>query len=102
MLSTIAYLEGDSASALRCDMLCHRYAKDIKLVEQSIEHTFNLLLHYNKIEDCAVLINQSLDMLSSLYEKHENANKLGKSNLPLEYTLGTVFILKAILSIKES
>jgi len=23
ILSTIAYLEGDSASALRCDMLCH-------------------------------------------------------------------------------
>ena len=43
LLGTISYLEGDSANALRIAMVCHRYAKDIKLVEQSIVHTFNLL-----------------------------------------------------------
>lgn len=69
MLSTIAFLEGESASALRCDMLCHQYAKDMRLVEQSIEHTFDLLLHFGKIDDCLQLINPALDMLHSLHEK---------------------------------
>ena len=44
MLSTIAFLEGESASALRCDMLCHTYAKSMTTVERAIEHTFDLLI----------------------------------------------------------
>jgi hypothetical protein len=44
MLSTIAFLEGESASALRCDMLCHTYAKNMKTVEKAIEHTYDLLI----------------------------------------------------------
>ncbi len=69
MLSTIAFLEGESAQALRCDMQCHQYVKDMKLVENAIEHTFNLLLHFNKIDDCLALINPSLDMLTSLFDR---------------------------------
>lgn len=69
LLSTIAYLEGESASALRCDMLSHQYAKDLKFVESAIEHTFNLLLHFNKLDDCCNLINPSIEMLQSLRDK---------------------------------
>lgn len=52
MLSTIAFLEGESASALRCDMLSHQYAKEMAGVERAIEHTFELLLHFKKYDDC--------------------------------------------------
>lgn len=72
MLSTLAFLEGESASALRCDMLCHQYAKDMRLVETSIEHTFDLLLHFNKLDDCLMLVNSSISMMQSLHEKHIN------------------------------
>jgi len=44
LLSTIAYLEGESATALRCDMLCHSYVKNMETVEKAIEHTFDLLM----------------------------------------------------------
>jgi len=98
LLSTIAYLEGESASALRCDMLCHQYAKGVELVEQAIEHTFDLLLLFNKLEDAATLINNSIDMALSLREKHSNQQALNNTsnqnarsvtinNLPLEYLL---------------
>lgn len=56
LLSSIAYLEGESASALRCDMLCHQYAKNMGLVEDAIEHTFDLMLKFNKVQDCVNLI----------------------------------------------
>jgi len=68
ILSTIAFLEGESASALRCDMLCHTYAKSMVTVEKAIEHTFDLLLHFNKLGDCRELIDPSIKMLSNLYE----------------------------------
>lgn len=62
-LSTIAFLEGESASALRCDMLCHNYAKNMTTVEKAIEHTFDLLLHFDKLDDARTLIDPSLKML---------------------------------------
>jgi hypothetical protein len=68
LLSTIAFLEGESASALRLDMLCHTYAKSMSTVEKSIEHTFDLLMQYNKFDDCRQLIDPSIKMLASLYE----------------------------------
>jgi len=39
------------------------------LVENAIEHTFNLLMSFNKLDDCLALINPSLDMLNSIHEK---------------------------------
>ena len=69
MLSTIAFLEGESASALRCDMLCHSYAKNMPTVEKAIEHTFDLLLYFQKLDDCRSLIDPSIKMLKGLYEQ---------------------------------
>ena len=69
LLSTIAFLEGESASALRCDMLCHTYAKDMYTVEKAIDHTFDLLLHFNRFDDIRTLIDPSIKMLSGLYEE---------------------------------
>jgi hypothetical protein len=68
-LSTIAFLEGDSASALRCDMLCHNYAKNMVTVEKAIEHTFDLLVHFDKLDDARTLIDPSIKMLLQLYEQ---------------------------------
>jgi hypothetical protein len=68
LLSTIAFLEGESASALRCDMLCHNYAKGMETVERAIEHTFDILVHFNKLDDCRQLIDPSIKMLANLYE----------------------------------
>lgn len=63
LLSTIAYLEGESASALKCFMLCHSYAKNIPTVEKAIELTFDLLLEFNKLNDCRSLLDPSIKML---------------------------------------
>lgn len=41
----------------------------MRQVENAIEHTFDLLMHFNKIDDCLNLINPSLDMLNSLYDR---------------------------------
>jgi len=51
-LSTVAYLEGESGSALKLDMLCHNYAQEMGFVEKAIEHTFELLVEFNKLDDC--------------------------------------------------
>lgn len=32
-------------------MQCHQYVKSMRLLENAIEHTFNLLMHFDKIED---------------------------------------------------
>lgn len=37
LLSQIAYIEGESASALRLDMQCHRYAKEMSFIEKAVE-----------------------------------------------------------------
>jgi hypothetical protein len=50
-------------------MLCHSYAKDIILVERSIEHTFRLLAQFNKLEDCEVLVDKSIEMLVNLRDQ---------------------------------
>lgn len=111
LLSTIAFLEGESASALRCDMLCHNYAKGMVTVERAVEHTFDLLMQFNKLDDCRTLVDPTIKMLAQLYDQWTEQGLThggGKSefpsqnNLPLEYVIGTVNILKAILSIKEA
>lgn len=42
----------------------------MRVVENAIEHTFNLLLHYNKVDDCLNLINPAIIMLTNIYDKH--------------------------------
>lgn len=111
-LSTIAYLEGESGSALKLDMLCHNYAEDMEFVEQAIIHTNDLLTEFNKIEDCRVLLDGSIEMLNdiklSMTQKSDGKQKSVSSlsastqnNLPLEYALSTCYLLKAKLHIKE-
>ena len=41
----------------------------MKLVENAVEHTFNLLMTYNKMDDCMALINPALDMLGNIHER---------------------------------
>ena len=62
-LSTVAYLEGESGSALKLDMLCHNYAQDMEFVEKAIIHTNDLLIEYDKIDDCRTLLDGSINML---------------------------------------
>lgn len=61
-------------------MTCHKYAKDIDLVEKSIVETFNLLYKYDKFEDCERLLEPSLNMLISLRSAH-NADQGSQSML---------------------
>lgn len=61
-LSTIAYLEGESGSALKLDMLSHNYAIDIEFIEKAIIHTNDLLMEFNKIDDCRALLDGSIQM----------------------------------------
>jgi len=114
LLGTIAYLEGDSANALRTAMACQRYAKDIQLVEQSIVHTFNLLYQFEKYEDCGRLLNPALEMLVGLRKArevdHNNSTSMigGKGgsenqvNLELEFAISTTLLLRATLFLKQS
>ena len=98
-------------------MTCQRYAKEIDLVEKSIVQTFDLLFKYEKYEDCERLLEPALNMLiglrssreienngSTMLEnksKHSGSNQ-NQVNLPLEFTITTVLILQATLSIKLS
>lgn len=52
-------------------MACHKYAKDLDLIEKSIVETFNLLYKYEKFEDCERLLEPSLNMLISLRSSRE-------------------------------
>jgi len=111
-LSTIAYLEGESGSALKLDMLCHNYAQDMDFVERAIVHTNDLLVEFDKVDDCRVLLDGSIDMLLEVKSgmgKTGDAKKSNQSvstgtqnNLPLEYALSTCFLLKATLNVKET
>jgi len=65
-LSTIAYLEGESGSALKLDMLCHNYAQDMEFIEKAIIHTNDLLIEYDKIDDCRMLLDGSIQMLMDI------------------------------------
>lgn len=111
-LSTIAYLEGESGSALKLDMLCHSYAQDIEFIEKSIVHTNDLLIEFCKFDDCRTLIDGSISMLQSLQDpasrtrsnqgkKSGSQTPLEQSNLPLEFALSTCFLLKASLLARE-
>lgn len=111
-LSTIAYLEGESGSALKLDMLCHNYAQDMEFVERAVVHTNDLLIEFDKIEDCRVLLDGSIDMLLEIKQgmgkggdgkkSNGSVNAASQNNLPLEYALSTCYLLKATLSVKET
>lgn len=46
----------------------------MSLVERAIEHTFDLLLLFDKLDDCATLINESINMVHNLRDKHMKLN----------------------------
>ena len=78
--------------------------------------TFDLLYKYEKYDDCERLLSPSLNMLVSLRSvtddhnasamidtKSKNSqNSSNQFNLPLEFSVTTVLILQATLSIKLS
>jgi len=114
VLAQVAFVEGESAQALRLYMTCQKYAKEIDLVERSIVETFNLLFAYEKFEDCERLLEPSLQMLASLRSAREtehnssqlldSKSKAGsrQTNLSLEFSITTVLALQATLAIKMS
>ena len=109
-LSTIAFLEGERGSALKLDMLCHNYAKDMVFVERAIIHTYDLLIDFDKMQDCRVLLDGSIDMLLDVKKGGKTEGKKSatnvtqniQNNLPLEYALSTCYLLKATLNVKET
>lgn len=110
LLSTVAYLEGESGSALKLDMICHKYAKDVDFMEKSIEHTHQILFEFRKLNDCHTLLDGSADLLQELKAIHSGSkskddgkhseSSLGTgtfhNNLSLEFALSTCYLLKAI------
>jgi hypothetical protein len=81
-------------------------------VERAIIHTNDLLVEFDKVDDCRVLLDGSIDMLQGVKAgmgKTGDAKKSTQSvstgtqnNLPLEYALSTCFLLKATLNVKET
>ena len=111
-MSTIAYLEGESGSALKLDMLCHSYAQDMEFIEKAIVHTYDLLVEFDKIDDCRTLLDGSISMLNGIKnsghkdvgdtkKSHTSISPVVQNNLPLEFALSTCYLLKATLQIKE-
>lgn len=114
-LSTIAYLEGESGSALKLDMMCHSYAQDMEFVQQAVVHTYDLLMEFDKLEECSTLLDGTLDMLDGIRETLGTVKQQGEgnkksltslnpvvqNNLPLEFAQATCYLLKATLHIKE-
>lgn len=114
VLSEIAYLEGESAAALKLAMASHRYASDIEFIEEAIVTTFNLLFKFDKLDDCEALLAPALNMLvdlrgsrelelnqgSSMLETKTKTKSDRQTILPLEFAISTVLVLRATLSLK--
>ena len=98
-------------------MTCHKYAKEIELVEEAICQTYDLLYRYEKYEDCERLLDPALQMLIELRKAREVDNQSSsildtkpsrnsavvstpQVNLPLEFTISTVLILRSMLYMK--
>ncbi len=64
LLSSVAYIEGESGSALKLDMLAQQYTQSVDLMFQSILHTYKLLSEFNKLDDCRALLDGSIEMLN--------------------------------------
>lgn len=95
-------------------MLCHSYAQDMEFVERAIIHTNDLLVEFDKIEDCRSLLDGSIAMLLGIKESlnqpravaegKKSVTSIGpvaQNNLPLEFALSTCYLLKAALLIQE-
>ena len=90
-------------------MLCHSYAQDMEFIEKAIVHTYDLLVEFDKIDDCRTLLDGSIDMLCNIKatsgskdhqetkKSHASINSNVQNNLPLEFALSTCFLLKATL-----
>lgn len=93
-------------------MLCHNYAQDLDFVERAIIHTNDLLVEFDKVEDCRILLDGSIEMLQETKsgmgktgdpkKSNQSASAGTQNNLPLEYALSTCFLLKATLNVKET
>jgi hypothetical protein len=107
LLSKIAYIEGESASALRLDMQCHRYAKDMAFIEKAVEQTFDLLVEFDKFEDVADLIDPVINMVIEVKQDREGdvlstSQNAVQNNLPADFALSTFYLLKAVYFLKLS
>ena len=116
VLSKLALVEGDTGSALKLARSSHQSVREMEQVEQCIIHTFDLLFEFQKWEDLQNLLDPMCSMLSGFRRSSEDvktANDTNKNsgnpiknashtvpNLPLEYTITTLYILQAISSLK--
>jgi hypothetical protein len=84
----------------------------MEFIEKAIIHTYDLLVEFNKIDDCRTLLDGSINMLLGIKNNnHKDSGDTKKSvtsihqtvqnNLPLEFALSTCYLLKATLQIKE-
>lgn len=115
-LSTIAYLEGESGSALKLDMMCHKYTQKLDFMEEAIVHTYDLLVEFNKVDDGQALLDGSITLLTEIKDSQgaqkpmnneskksqDIQNAIVQNNLPLEYALSTCYLLRASLHIQEA
>ena len=68
ILALIAELEGDPQQAIEMDMQCQTYAKDLKLICDSINRTIKHLINLNNPNAESVL-SQTLEMFKGLMSK---------------------------------
>ena len=122
VLSKLALVEGDTGSALQIALASHQSVREMQQVEQCILHTFDMLFEFQKWEDLQSLLDPMCSMLMSFRrteqdnKQNPNATDANKAsgnlnrggiahqvaNLPLEFTISTVYILQAISSLKQS
>lgn len=62
-LSTISFIEGNSAKSLKQSMMSHACVRDMSQLEKCFVHTFNILAHFRKWEDVQNLLNPLNEML---------------------------------------
>lgn len=123
MLQQLAFVEGDSAGALRLAMAAQAVAKDLRLVERTLEQTFKLLAGSERWSDVDALLGPAHAMLTGLRRfaegsksarggdtavqrssKRDSQSGGGTllANLPLEHAIGTTMGLLAIAHFKQS
>ena len=77
-LSSIAFVEGNSAQALKDSMMSHACVRDMALVEKCFVHTFNILAHFKKWDDVQSLLNPLNDMLLSFRRTNTDSKTVVK------------------------
>ena len=71
ILALIAELEGDPQQAMKMDMQCQTYAKDLKLICDSINRTVKHLISLNN-PNAEIVLSQTLDMFKNLMAKQND------------------------------